>query len=227
MIIPFGSYKIRTHEQGNVFIYGMAITSLISILASGISTFSVCAIVLCASCIGFFRDPERITVSRNNNDIFSAADGVVTAIAKEVSCPKELETVKGKKFTKISTFLSVFNVHVNRSPVEGEVKEIAYHKGLFINASSDKSSDKNERNSVVIQAKDSKEKIAVVQIAGLIARRIICDANAKQVLEAGERFGIIKFGSRVDLYIPKNYNVNVNIGQTVIAGETIMAFEKQ
>jgi len=151
--------------------------------------------------------------------VVSPADGIITFIGEVVS---PINTYKEKKFIKISIFLNIFNVHVNRLPVKGLVKSINYIHGKFINASLDKSSEDNERNIVVLE-KDNKDIIIIVQIAGLIARRIVCEIKENQIIDKGNRFGIIKFGSRVDLYLPKSYNIQVAIGQTVVGGETIVS----
>lgn len=223
MKIPFGKFEIRTHQEGNIFIYGSAVLSCLSLIFTGISVLTLLFLIFSGACIGFFRDPVRVTKSVHKQDIFSAADGIVTKIAKDSEYPAELDMKKGSNPTKVSVFLSVFNVHVNRIPVSGKITKTKYHKGLFLNASLDKSSDKNERNSVVV-CSDNGDNVVMVQIAGLIARRIICDCEVGSFLDAGQRFGIIKFGSRVDLYIPKKYKLNVSVGQTVVGGETIVAF---
>ena len=166
--------------------------------------------------IWFFRDPERITPG-NQNKIVSPADGKICLIDK-ASPPAELLPVGN--WTRICIFMNVFNVHVNRSPVKGVIEKITYKAGSFFNASLDKASEKNERNSLIIKAND--KKIIVVQIAGLIARRIIGFTKEGDKIDAGERFGLIRFGSRVDVYLPEGAESDVNVGDKVKAGETII-----
>ena len=162
----------------------------------------------------FFRDPERI-VPLGEDILVSPADGLITNISKK----KE-----GKKsYTKVSIFLSVFNVHIQRLPTSGEVSKLDYFEGKFINATLDKASEENERLKITI--KSGTNLIHVTQIAGLIARRIICNIKIKDKINQGDRYGIIKFGSRVDIEFPDNYNLLVNVGQQCIGGETIIAQE--
>ena len=165
----------------------------------------------------FFRDPIRSIP--NNNVIVSPGDGKIVFVG-ESEYPEE--TNINKKALKISIFLSIFDVHVNRIPTSGTVKKIIYVPGKFFNASFDKSSKQNERNIVIIE-NDKKENFVVSQIAGLIARRIVCDLKEKQVVNQGDRFGIIKFGSRVDFFMPNNYKAMVIKDQIVVGGETIIS----
>ncbi|KRP04372.1 MAG: phosphatidylserine decarboxylase [Pelagibacteraceae bacterium BACL20 MAG-120920-bin64] len=166
----------------------------------------------------FFRDPERISIN-DENYLTSPADGEVLMV-HEVDGPKELG-LEGKKFTKISIFMNVFDCHVNRTPCAGKISEILYKPGKFLNASLDKASEDNERNYYKI-INNHGEEIIVVQIAGLIARRIVCETSKDQVLEQGERIGMIRFGSRADIYF-ENYTPLVKVGQKTIAGETLLA----
>ena len=166
----------------------------------------------------FFRDPERISIS-DNNYFVSPADGIVSMIT-EIQGPIELG-LENTKYTRISIFMNVFNCHVNRSPVAGTIDEIFYKPGKFLNASLDKASEENERNFYKINTTNNEE-IIVVQIAGLIARRIVSDVSKSQKLAQGDRLGIIRFGSRVDLYL-KNKKILVKPGQNVIAGESLLA----
>jgi phosphatidylserine decarboxylase len=160
----------------------------------------------------FFRDPER-TVPIGEDILVSPADGIITNIT---------EIKEGKKnYTKVSIFLSVFNVHIQRLPISGEVSKIDYFEGKFINATLDKASEENERLKLTI--KSGNNIIHVTQIAGLIARRIICNVKLKDKINQGDRYGIIKFGSRVDIEFPNNFNLFVNVGQQCIGGETIIA----
>ena len=168
--------------------------------------------------IWFFRDPDRTTPNIKNK-IISPADGKICLIDK-AKPPKELLMNSGEMF-RICVFMNVFNVHINRSPVKGTIKKIVYKEGQFLNASLDKASEKNERNSLVIETEDNKE-IIVTQIAGLIARRILSFVHDKDKIDIGERFGLIRFGSRVDIYLPEGSKAAVKIGDTVKAGETII-----
>ncbi|MDC1487059.1 phosphatidylserine decarboxylase [Gammaproteobacteria bacterium] len=167
----------------------------------------------------FFRDPERNT-PQDSNLIISSADGKVCLI-DEAYPPEEL-SMDSQKMKRICVFMNVFNVHVNRSPIKGVAKDIVYKKGQFLNASLDKASDKNERSSLVINT-DNGTKIIVVQIAGLIARRILGFISSNHNLEQGERFGLIRFGSRVDIYMPLDAVTKCVVGDTVIAGESVLA----
>jgi len=167
----------------------------------------------------FFRDPERDT-PQDSNLIISSADGKVCLI-DEAYPPEEL-SMDSQKMKRICVFMNVFNVHVNRSPIKGVAKDIVYKKGQFLNASLDKASDKNERSSLVINT-DNGTKIIVVQIAGLIARRILGFISTNHNLEQGERFGLIRFGSRVDIYMPLDALTQCVVGDTVVAGESVLA----
>ena len=167
----------------------------------------------------FFRDPKRITPTRAGL-VVSPADGIVSMIEPAVP-PAELG-MEEKPLTRISIFMNVFNCHVNRAPVGGEVQAVAYRPGKFLNASLDKASEDNERNSLVIRMEDGRQ-LAVVQIAGLVARRIVCFVQEGQGLRAGERFGLIRFGSRLDVYLPEGAAPLVCLGQTMVAGETVLA----
>jgi phosphatidylserine decarboxylase len=166
----------------------------------------------------FFRDPERIIIE-DDNYLVSPADGEVIKV-EEVDGPKEVG-LENKKFRKISIFMNVFDCHVNRTPCSGTVEEILYKPGKFLNASFDKASEDNERNYYKIKDSDGNN-IIVVQIAGLIARRIVCETNKNQELNQGDRIGMIRFGSRADVYY-ENYEPLVKIGQKTISGETLLA----
>ena len=166
----------------------------------------------------FFRDPNRNTPNKEGK-IISPADGKVCLI--DLSTPPKELNYGNKEMLRVCIFMNVFNVHVNRSPVKGEIKKIEYKKGSFFNASLDKASEKNERNSIIISTENGIE-IIVVQIAGLIARRILSFVNNGDRLNSGERFGLIRFGSRVDVYLPKSYKSEVKLGDKTIAGETII-----
>jgi phosphatidylserine decarboxylase len=170
-------------------------------------------------CYYFFRDPERQTPVREGL-LVSPADGVISLIEPAVP-PAELE-MGDQPLTRVSVFMNVFNCHVNRAPIAGRVAKISYRPGKFLNASLDKASVDNERNSMALEMADGR-KIAVVQIAGLVARRILCEVEEGQALETGERFGMIRFGSRVDVYLPEGVEPLVALGQTMISAETVIA----
>ena len=167
----------------------------------------------------FFRDPER-TIIENDTYLVSPADGVISAIT-EVKGPVELG-LENKKFIRVSVFMNIFNCHVNRAPLKGEIEDIFYKPGKFLNASLDKASEENERNYFKIKDKKTGENIVVVQIAGLIARRIVPQVNKKQTVNQGQRIGMIRFGSRVDIYYNQRKTM-VKVGQNVIAGESLIA----
>tara|TARA_A100001015_G_scaffold179286_1_gene199327 strand:+ start:1275 stop:1967 length:693 start_codon:yes stop_codon:yes gene_type:complete len=170
-------------------------------------------------CYYFFRDPKRTTPVRDGL-IVSPADGVISLIEKTMP-PPEL-VIKNEALTRISVFMNVFDCHVNRSPIGGDVIEINYRPGKFFNASLDKSSVDNERNSLVLQIPDGRH-IVIVQIAGLVARRIVSFVKTNQRLRTGQRFGLIRFGSRVDVYLPDGVQPLVSLGQTMVSGETVIA----
>ncbi|MET4103019.1 phosphatidylserine decarboxylase [Roseovarius sp. MBR-78] len=170
-------------------------------------------------CYYFFRDPERVTPARPGL-IISPADGIVSLIEPAVP-PAELG-LPDVALTRVSVFMSVFNCHVNRAPVAGRVTRVAYRAGKFLNASLDKASADNERNGIVIEMADGRP-LPVVQIAGLVARRIVCFTGEGQSLGRGERFGLIRFGSRLDVYLPDGVVPLVRVGQTMVAGETVIA----
>ena len=169
-------------------------------------------------CVYFFRDPERVTPIREGI-VVSPADGRVSLVANAIP-PKELE-LGDRPLPRVSIFMSVFDCHVNRCPVAGKIERIVYHHGAFLSADLDKASENNERNSFLIAT--SKGRIGVVQIAGLIARRIVCFVREGATVGAGERIGMIRFGSRVDVYLPDTVRPLVAEGQTAIAGETLIA----
>ena len=204
------------HPAGWPFIALFSVITLILILI--FPTLGFIGLILTCWCIYFFRNPHRVT-PEGEGLIVSPGDGIVTKIEKAIP-PHELKWTK-KPLTRISIFLNVFDVHVNRIPVDGVISRIQYHPGKFFNASLDKASEFNERNSLLIQTPTGQE-ILVVQIAGLIARRILCEKRAGEDVKAGDTFGIIRFGSRVDLYLPDGIMPQVLEGQRMIGGETIM-----
>tara|TARA_B100000945_G_C20244874_1_gene531735 strand:+ start:54 stop:701 length:648 start_codon:yes stop_codon:yes gene_type:complete len=206
----------KIHDEGYKF---LVIFVLATIVLYFINSFlGLVGFVLTIWCYYFFRDPERITIG-DENYLTSPADGEVLQVT-EVDGPKELG-LENKKFKKISIFMNVFDCHVNRSPCSGKVSEILYKPGKFINASLDKASEDNERNYYNIKNLFS-ENVIVVQIAGLIARRIVTETSIDQDLQQGTRIGMIRFGSRADLYF-ENYEPLVKMGQKTIAGETLLA----
>lgn len=176
-------------------------------------------VILTIWCYYFFRDPKR-SVPLADGLIISPADGVISLIEPAVP-PAELG-MGPEALTRVSVFMNVFNCHVNRAPIAGKVAAIAYRPGKFFNASLDKASSDNERNSLCLELPDGRQ-IAVVQIAGLVARRIVCFVQQGKVLNTGERFGLIRFGSRVDVYLPNGVQPMVALGQSMVAGETVIA----
>ncbi|MBD1156807.1 phosphatidylserine decarboxylase [Pelagibacterales bacterium SAG-MED20] len=206
----------KIHSEGYKF---LAIAIFITIVLYIISTFlGLIGLVLSIWVYYFFRDPERISIN-DDNYLTSPADGEVLMV-HEVDGPIEL-SLQDKKFTKISIFMNVFDCHVNRTPCEGKISDILYKPGKFLNASLDKASEDNERNYYKI-VNNAGEDIIIVQIAGLIARRIVCESTKDQELKQGDRIGMIRFGSRADVYF-ENYKPLVKVGQTTIAGETLLA----
>ena len=210
--------QLKIHNEGWIYLVSAIILTIIVIpffVFIGIF-FAILSIYI----FYFFRDPNRIIPL--DDFIVSPADGTITYIG-ETNNPLDIEN-NNEVYTKVSIFLSIFDVHVNRMPIEGTIKEIKYIPGKFINATLDKSSEQNEKN--IIKISNGNYDYFVVQIAGLIARRIVCNVNKNQDLKKGERIGIIKFGSRVDLYLPKSNKVLVSKGQKVIGGETIISNPK-
>ena len=204
------------HTEGYKFLVISVIVTLVLLALSGF--LGSIGILLTIWVYYFFRDPERIIIE-DDNYLVSPADGEVIKV-EEVDGPKEVG-LENQKFKKISIFMNVFDCHVNRTPCSGTVEEILYKPGKFLNASFDKASEDNERNYYKI--KDSAgNNIIVVQIAGLIARRIVCETNNGQTLSQGERIGMIRFGSRADVYY-ENYEPLVKVGQKTISGETLLA----
>mgnify|MGYP002623985718 CR=1 FL=1 len=214
-IIPYAFPHIN--KEGWKFV---AVFAIVTALLAWIWTpLGVAGLVLTIWCYFFFRDPERVT-PLVDGVVVSPADGKVQMITK-INGPKELG-LQDKQFTRISVFMSVFNVHVNRAPASGTIVKTAYMKGKFFNATLDKASKDNERQLLAMETLNGKE-IAFVQIAGLVARRILCFAKKGSKYLAGERFGLIRFGSRLDVYLPEGVEPMVCLGQTMIAGETVLA----
>ena len=207
---------VPVHKEGYVFILGFFVVSLVLGLAW--EPLMWIGFILTVWCAYFFRDPERMTPIDDDLTI-SPADGRVSSIAM-VTPPEELG-LGSAPMLRISVFMNVFNCHVNRAPMRGPVRSIAYREGKFLNAELDKASHENERNGLVIETVHGP--IGVVQIAGLVARRIVCWTEQGANLDAGERFGLIRFGSRLDVFLPETAQPRVSLGQTAIAGETVLA----
>ena len=206
----------KIHDEGYKFIVIFIIATIVLYLISGFLGFV--GFILTIWCYYFFRDPERVSIG-DDNYLTSPADGVVLQVL-ETNGPKELG-LENKKYKKVSIFMNVFDCHVNRSPCSGVVSEISYKPGKFVNASLDKASENNERNYYKIKNSHGEE-VIVVQIAGLIARRIVTETSVDEELRQGSKIGMIRFGSRADLYF-ENYEPLVKVNQKTIAGETLIA----
>ncbi len=208
---------VPMHKEGRKFVAIFAAISLVLLLiwqplfwiGAGVTVW----------CYYFFRDPVRI-IPQEEGLVMSPADGIVSLI-EELTPPADMG-LGNAPVTRVSVFMNVFNCHVNRAPIAGKVTNVVYHHGKFLNASLDKASMHNERNSVTIEASDG-VRIGVVQIAGLVARRIVCFVSEGDALGVGARFGLIRFGSRLDIYLPEGVAPLVAVGQTAVAGETILA----
>jgi phosphatidylserine decarboxylase len=209
---------VPVHPEGYKFIAAfVAVTALLFWFHAGVLAWV--GVVLTAWCAYFFRNPERTTPLREGL-VISPADGRISSIIETVP-PVELDLPR-EPVTRISVFMNVFDVHVNRSPIDGSISRIAYVPGLFINADLDKASLDNERQALTLERPNG-QRLGVVQIAGLVARRIVKFVNEGEYLSAGQRFGLIRFGSRVDVYLPPGARALVCIGQRAIAGETVLA----
>ena len=206
----------KIHPEGYKFLVIAILVTIFLYFFSGFLT--LVSLVLTVWMYYFFRDPERVSIN-DHNYLVSPADGLVVQV-EEVEGPKEL-SLEGKKFTKVAIFMNVFDCHVNRTPCDGKISEILYKPGKFLNASLDKASEDNERNYYKITNNQGQD-IIVVQIAGLIARRIVCETSKDQDLKQGDRIGMIRFGSRVDVYF-ENYTTLVKMNQKTVAGETLLA----
>ena len=218
---------VPVHPAGWPFI---AIAGLIALGLGAVGTkLGFVGLVLFLWCVYFFRCPLRVTPVRPGL-IVSPADGMVQMIV-EAPLPPELDDCKGQgdalcdaaTLTRVSVFLNVFDVHVNRIPADGEIKKVVYRPGKFFNASLDKASVDNERSTVLMKLKDHNSSVAFVQIAGLVARRIICKLTTGQAVKAGDIYGLIRFGSRVDIFLPPGVNPLVCVGQRMVGGETVIA----
>ena len=207
----------KIHKEGYKFLAISIIITFFVLIFSKL--FGILFILITVWIYYFFRDPERFSID-DDNFLVSPADGLITSISEQTG-PIELQ-LENTTFTKISVFMNVFNCHVNRVPISGVVEEINYKPGKFLNASLDKASEENERNYFKIKCNNTGEEIIIVQIAGLIARRIVCEVEQGQNLKQGDRIGMIRFGSRVDIYF-KNKKTLAKIGQNVVAGESLLA----
>ena len=207
---------VPIHKEGYVFVVIFFVVSLI--LGYFAEPLFWIGLVLTLWCAYFFRDPERV-VPQDDDLVISPADGRVSHVALVVP-PAELD-LGIEPMLRISVFMNVFDCHINRAPVRGQVTRIEYREGQFVNAELDKASSDNERNGLVIDTPHGR--VGVVQIAGLVARRIVCWVNPNEPVSAGERFGLIRFGSRLDVFLPEGFQPRVSVGQTAIAGETVLA----
>ena len=207
----------KIHQEGYKFLVISSIITLILLFSTDL--FGYIFILISIWVYYFFRDPERVVID-DEAYLVSPADGCISGI-KEVNGPIELG-LDSKKFTRVSIFMNIFDCHVNRSPTNGQIQDIFYKPGKFLNASLDKASEENERNYFNITENKTNEAIVVVQIAGLVARRIVTQVEKKETLKQGQRLGMIRFGSRVDVYYTQRKTM-VKVGQNVIAGESIIA----
>ncbi len=213
----FNTIFPKIHKEGYKF---LAISILATFAVLFFSKFLGLVLILITVWVYyFFRDPERFSIN-DESFLVSPADGLVTDISERAG-PEELR-LENTTYTKVSIFMNVFNCHVNRVPASGKIEEIYYKPGKFLNASLDKASEENERNYFKIKLNKNNEEIVIVQIAGLIARRIVCEVEQEQDLKQGDRIGMIRFGSRVDIYF-KNKKVLVKLGQNLTAGESLIA----
>ena len=215
----FNTIFPKIHKEGYKFLAISIIATFISLLFS--KTLGLILILITIWVYYFFRDPERFSIN-DDSYLVSPADGLITDVSEKTG-PIEFQ-LENTTFTRVSIFMNVFNCHVNRTPITGTVEEIYYKPGKFLNASLDKASEENERNYYKIKSNRSNEEVIIVQIAGLIARRIVCEVEQGQNLKQGDRVGMIRFGSRVDIYF-KNKKVLAKLGQNVVAGESLIASE--
>lgn len=209
--------KFYIHPEGWKFAFIFFVSSLFMSLIY--LPLAYVGYLLTLFTLWFFRNPERKT-PKNSNYIISSADGKVCLIDNAIP-PQEVQ-FGTNQMLRICVFMNVFNVHINRSPIEGKIDKVIYKKGSFFNASLDKASEKNERSSMIISNTNGTQ-LVVVQIAGLIARRILSFVSDNQYLDQGERYGLIRFGSRVDIYMPLNSSINCKVGDKVISGESVLA----
>jgi len=211
----------KLHKEGQKFLIISLIVTFVFLLFS--KFLGLIGIVITIWVFYFFRDPERFPI-KDNNFLLSPADGMICQIQENISGPSEF-SLESQKYTKVSVFMNVFNCHVNRFPIDCKVDEVFYKPGEYLNASLDDASLKNERNLVKITSSNN-DSIILVQVAGLVARRIISYCNNNDEYKQGQSFGIIRFGSRVDLYFSDQFKILVKKGQTVVGGETLIAERK-
>ena len=212
--------KVKLSKEGRstiIFIFSLFILFFICF---GFSFLTAVLFLILLLTVYFFRDPERVLPNRNNI-VVSPCDGLILNIEPS-HLPSELRSGDTDEYIKISVFMNIADVHVQRIPVDCKVKQIEYIKGAFINASFDKASKDNERNIVLVE-RENGDNICIVQIAGLVSRRIVCNLTKDEICKIGERYGMIKFGSRIELYLPRNYNIEVLPGQRLVCGETVVA----
>ena len=217
LLEDLGHVLAPPHPAGRPFILGGLVAVMLGLVLG--PWLAWLGLLFALLCLYFFRDPDRVPPGRAGT-VIAPADGRVVSVTPAVP-PSELGLGQTPRW-RVSTFLSVLDVHVNRVPADGIVTRIAYRHGSFVNAGQDKASEVNERNAIALRLPDGRE-IAVVQIAGLIARRIVCDLREGDAVHAGQRLGIIRFGSRTDLYLPEAVRPLVAVGQTMIGGETVIA----
>jgi len=211
----------KLHKEGQKFLIISLIVTFVFLLFS--KFLGLIGIVITIWVFYFFRDPERFPI-KDNNFLLSPADGMICQIQENISGPSEF-SLESQKYTKVSVFMNVFNCHVNRFPIDCKVDEVFYKPGEYLNASLDDASLKNERNLVKITSSNN-DSIVLVQVAGLVARRIISYCNNNDEYKQGQSFGIIRFGSRVDIYFSDQFRILVKKGQTVVGGETLIAGRK-
>ncbi len=210
---------VPIHKEGHKFIAIFAAVSFVLALMS--STLGIIGLILTSWCVYFFRNPKRFTLAEDC-DVISPADGVINAIEENAKIPAELNLDSKLVWIKISVFLNVFDVHVNRVPTSGKVLQVKYKEGEFLSANNEDASERNERSSVVLKSKNNQE-IVFTQVAGLVARRIFNDLKKGDEVKAGDLYGIIRFGSRTDIYLPQKSEIKTVVGQRMIGGETIIA----
>jgi len=211
----------KLHKEGQKFLIISLIVTFIFLLFS--KFLGLIGIIITIWVFYFFRDPERFPI-KDNNFLLSPADGMICQIQENILGPSEF-SLENQKYTKVSVFMNVFNCHVNRFPIDCKVDEVFYKPGEYLNASLDDASLKNERNLVKITSSNN-DSIVLVQVAGLVARRIISYCNNNDEYKQGQSFGIIRFGSRVDIYFSDQFRILVKKGQTVVGGETLIAERK-
>lgn len=223
MKLKINNFTISIHRSGLHIISILFGLFLVSLAASGLHGFTSGLLIITAFTTWFFRDPERVS-PKEDGIVLAPADGKIISITSS-EMPEELDLKSDTKYNKISIHISPLDAHIQRVPISGKVEKVVYVSGTFVNPTLDKASKENERNYSLIKTNND-ERVCVTQISGFIARRIICELKQNDSCNIGEKFGIIKFGSRVEIYLPISYNINVLEGQTMIAGETILAKHK-